>query len=141
MKKGVNMGETGAFCEVYGNTIRNQVLEYLLENKDLDVAVGDMAKELRISKPKAYEIISDFEKKKYVKKSRIVGKTRLYLLNKESKRIKLFLRDFMECLRLVSEEYAENEKNTAVKKNGKKQVSRTFLNGSEAQGTMSGEAH
>ena len=101
------MNEKGAFCETYGNTIPNRILEYLMENEDLDFAVGDMAKELQISKPKSYEIIGEFEKKGYLKKSRIVGKTQLYILNKESSRVKLFLNDFKECLRLVVEENSE----------------------------------
>ena len=66
--------EIGAFCETYGATIENRMLEHLLENQDLDVAVGDMAKELDISRPKAYEVIDDFETKGYVIKSRVVGK-------------------------------------------------------------------
>jgi|SRR3989338_183066 len=101
------MNEIGAFCEAYGNTIPNRILEYLMENEDLDFAVGDMAKELQISKPKAYEIIGGFEKKGYVKKSRIVSKTQLYALNKDDKRVKLFLKDFKECLRIVAEENSE----------------------------------
>src|SRR3989338_3900844 len=101
------MNETGAFCETYGNTIQNRILEYLMENEDLDFAVGDMAKELQISKPKAYEIVGEFEKKGYLKRFRIVGKTQLYMLNKENSRVKLFLNDFKECLRLVVEENSE----------------------------------
>jgi predicted DNA-binding protein YlxM (UPF0122 family) len=100
------MNKTGAFCETYGNTISNSILEYIMENNGLDFAIGDMAKELRISKPKVYEIIYCFEKKEYVKKSRIIGKTQLYLLNKETPRVKLFLKDFKECLRIIAEEYS-----------------------------------
>src|SRR3989338_7373449 len=94
-----------AFCEVYGDTIENQVLEYLLENQDLDIAVGDMAHELAISRPKAYQVIALFEEKGYVQKSRIIGNTQLYKLNKSDKYVQLFLRDFKECLRLVAEEH------------------------------------
>ena len=97
----------GAFCETYGNTIENRILEYLLENQDLDFAIGDMARELKISRPKAYDVIKEFEKKHFVKKSRIMGKTQLYLLNRNNRRVKLFLKDFKECLRIVAEEYEE----------------------------------
>jgi len=103
------MVEIGAFCETYGNTINNRILEYMLINQDIDFAVGDMAKELEISRPKAYEVIKSFEEKGYVKKSRIVGRTQLYILNKENKRVKLFLKDFKECLRIIVEEYSEEE--------------------------------
>lgn len=98
------MEDIGIFCEVYGVTMNNLVLEYLLENQDIDFAIGDMAKEIEISKPKAYEVINDFEEKNYVKKSRVIGKTQLYMLNKESKRIKLFMRNFKECLKIVIDE-------------------------------------
>src|SRR3989338_2988568 len=95
----------GAFCEVYGDTIENQVLEYLLEHQDLDIAVGDMAHELAISRPKAYQVIALFEEKGYLQKSRIIGNTQLYKLNKHDKYVQLFLRDFKDCLRLVAEEH------------------------------------
>ncbi|MFH1637672.1 MAG: helix-turn-helix domain-containing protein [Candidatus Woesearchaeota archaeon] len=101
------MAEIGAFCETYGNTIQNRILEYILENQDLDFAVSDITKELRISKPKIYEVIKYFEEKGYVIKSRIVSKTQLYILNKKNKRVKLFLKDLSECLRLIAEEYSE----------------------------------
>lgn len=100
----------GAFCEVYGNTIENRVLEVLLENQFLDFAIGDMAKELKISRPKAYEVIKKFMKKGYVKESRIIGKTQLYLLDRNDARVKLFLKDFKECLKLVVEEYGHKLK-------------------------------
>ncbi|MDI6737129.1 MAG: helix-turn-helix domain-containing protein [Nanoarchaeota archaeon] len=99
----------GAFCEVYGDTIENEIMEYILENKELDFAAGDMAKELNVSRPKTYEVIKDFESKGYVKKSRIVGKTQLYLLNRENPRIRLFLKTFNECLRIIAEENSEKE--------------------------------
>ncbi|MBS3122508.1 winged helix-turn-helix transcriptional regulator [Candidatus Woesearchaeota archaeon] len=104
----------GIFCEVYGNTIHNQVIEYLLENQFIDFAVGDMAKELDISRPKAYQIIEEFEKKEYVKKSRIIGRTQLYKINKESDRINLFLKNFKECLRLVVEENECKKQNKQI---------------------------
>lgn len=100
----------GAFCETYGNTIRNKILEYILENKDIDFAVGDMAKELGISKPKCYEIIKEFKKKGYILESRIIGKTQLYGINGDNKRVKLFLKNFMECLKIIAEEYQEDAK-------------------------------
>ena len=87
--------------------MHNNVLEYMLENQDIDFAVGDMAKDLRISRPKAYEVMKYFSMKKYAVKSRIVGKTQLYKLDKKNSRVKLFLKDFKQCLRLVVEERRE----------------------------------
>jgi hypothetical protein len=103
------MRKTGAFCETYGNTIHNSIIEYILENQDLDFAIGDMATELNISKPKAYEVINYFEIKEYIKKSRLIGKTQLYMLNKTNKRVKLLLYDFKQCLKFVIEENENND--------------------------------
>ncbi|MBD3314115.1 hypothetical protein GF345_06750 [Candidatus Woesearchaeota archaeon] len=94
----------GAFCEVYGETPDKRILEYMLENQDLDFAVSDAAREAGMSRPKAYEVIYDFEKKGYVKKSRVVGKTQLYVLNKKNDVVKLFMKDFKECLKLMLDE-------------------------------------
>ena len=93
--------ETGKFCELYGNTIRNRILEYILEISDLDFAVGDMAEEVGISRPKAYEVIKILEKKNYIKKTRIVSGTQLYIINKDNKEVKLLIKNFNECLKLV----------------------------------------
>lgn len=123
------MNEIGVFCETYGNTIHNHILEYMLENQEIDFAIGDMAKEVGISKPKAYELIKYFEAKGYLDRSRLVGKTQLYKLNKENKRVKLFLKDFKECLRLVAEEYSEDEQSIEEGRNKSNEpiLARVFL--------------
>jgi len=94
----------GAFCQTYGNTIENRIIEFLIESQDLDIAVGDMARELKISRPKAYSVINDFKRKGYVMETRVISKTQLYTLNKKNERVKLFLRDFKECLRIIAGE-------------------------------------
>lgn len=99
------MNEISRFRKIYGNNVNNKILEYLLENQDIDFAVGTMCEELEISKPRSYEIIQEFEKKKYILKSRIVSKTQLYRLNKENEDVKIFLRNFNECLKIVINEY------------------------------------
>ena len=106
MKKKI---EIGKFCELYGDSIRNRVLEYMLENQSLDFAVGDLAEEVGISRPKAYKEVKELVKKDYVIKTRIVAGTQLYALNKENKDIKQLLKTFKECLKLVIEEHSEKK--------------------------------
>lgn len=106
--------EPGCYCEVYGITMENRILEYVLECSDSDWAVGDMARELKISRPKAYEVIADLEKRSVVKKTRILGRTQLYTINKESPLSKIYLRNFRECLKMVVEEYAKPKKKEAI---------------------------
>ena len=99
--------EYGAFCELYGKTLRNLVVEYILENKGLDFAIGDMAEELNISRPKAYELIKDLERENLVKTSRIISGTQLFLLNEHEEKAKLLLKNFKECLKVIAEENEE----------------------------------
>jgi len=95
----------GQYCMVYGNTIPNRIIEHFLECEYTGVAVGDMAKDIGISRPKAYQIVDEFLKKGYIVESRIVGRTQLYALNKETPVVKIFIRNFNECLKMVVNEY------------------------------------
>ena len=88
----------------------NRVIEYALENQSIDFSVGDMAEDLSISKPKAYETIRYYEEKDYIKKTRVIGKTQLYSLNKDSMRVKLLIKTFNECLKIALYEKAGNNR-------------------------------
>jgi DNA-binding MarR family transcriptional regulator len=109
--------EYGEFCKVYGKTLRNRFLEYLLEMRDMEFAVTDVAEDIGISKPKAYDILKSLEGEDIVKKTRIVGGTQLYTLNKENKKVKLLIKNFKECLALVVEEYKPNKRQNAIEAN------------------------
>jgi len=93
----VKKSEQGVFCKVYGKTLRNKVLEYMLEMGDLDFAVSDI--EASISKPKKYQIVNEFLQERIVRKSRVVAGTQLYILNKRDIKVKLLLRSFDDCLK------------------------------------------
>lgn len=94
-----SLTQIGVFCEFFGNTIHNQVLEYILEHEDLDFAASDVASWLGISRPKAYEYLYLFAKKKMVVKTRIVGGTQLYSLDASSIIVKKILRVYAELLK------------------------------------------
>lgn len=115
--------ETSSFCELYGDSIRNRILERLLENQGLDFAAGDLAKEVGISRPKAYEWINEFEAKGLVKKSRTVGNTQLYLLNKENNLAKLLIQSFKACLRQTAETHSEFERPIAARYGRRQSIS------------------
>ena len=102
--------EFGEFCRLYGETLRNRILEHLLELGKLDFAIGDIAVEIGISKPKAYEIMKNLEKEGFVKKTRIVAGTQLYMLDEKKPEVKQLKRDFNECLKRVLDESEEKPK-------------------------------
>lgn len=94
----------GAYCKVYGDTIENRVLEEFLTFRDAGVTVAEIVEGVGISKPKAYDVVYNFLKKGYILKYKVIGKTQLYTLNKDHKLVKIFRRNFNECLKLALEE-------------------------------------
>jgi sugar-specific transcriptional regulator TrmB len=115
MKRKIGYGE---FCNLYGKTIRNRIIEHLLELGSLDFSVGDLAEEVCISRPKAYETIKEIEKQGLVKKSRIVSGTQLYKLDESKSQVKQLRKDFNQCLNRVIEEYSEKPKATISGRTG-----------------------
>lgn len=115
----INKGATslfpGAFCDLYGKTAKNRVLEYALENQDIDYAVGDLARETGISRPKAYQVVEDLLSIGILKESRVVGRTQLIRLNPDNPKVRLLRNSFSECLRIVAEEHQGREIQGMVK--------------------------
>lgn len=97
------MTKYGEFCKVYGATLRNRLIEYMLEMGKLDFAVGDLAQETNISRPKAYQIIDELLSEGMVKKARIVGRTQLFTLDYSDPKVKLLKKSFDDCLKLVGD--------------------------------------
>jgi DNA-binding MarR family transcriptional regulator len=102
------------FREIYGNSISMRIIEFLMEHQYTDFAVGDMARELKISRPKAYEIIDEYVKKQYINKTRIMGRTQLYKLNRDHPIIKIYLRNFRECIKMVIDEYSKKNNHSTT---------------------------
>ena len=100
--------EYGTFCKIYGKSLRNKVLEFILELGELDFAVSDILEEINISKPKLYQIIKELEEENIIKKSREVSGTQLFVLNKKDEKVKLLMNSFNECLRKVIDELKED---------------------------------
>ena len=101
--------EFGAFCKVYGKTLRNKVLEFILELGELDFAVSDILEEVDISKPKLYDIVRELEDEKIIRRSREVAGTQLYVLNRRNEKVKLLIGSFNECLKTIIDELEEPE--------------------------------
>lgn len=95
----------GTFCEVFGKTLRNNVLECILSFSHTDFAVSDFLEDMNISKPKAYQIIKELKMEGIIIESRVIGKTQLYKLNKISKKTKLLQQAFDHCVKSSVHKY------------------------------------
>ena len=71
-----------------GDSPTIRVLDYLLTERGLDFSITDIAKNAGISRSTLYRILEAILKNNIIVPTRIVGKAKLYQLNKENKIIK-----------------------------------------------------
>ncbi|HLC75428.1 MAG TPA: hypothetical protein VJH88_06280, partial [Candidatus Nanoarchaeia archaeon] len=75
------LSEPGEFCKVIGITHKNRILEFLLETRGIDYGIGDLARETRLNRITAYVVMKELITQGIVKKTRIIGRTQLYMIN------------------------------------------------------------
>jgi len=76
------------FIEFMGDSPTIRVLDYLLTERDLDFSITDLAKNSRIGRSTLYRIWDDLVKNRIIVPTRVIGKAKLYKLNKDNKKIK-----------------------------------------------------
>ncbi len=82
------MEEKSLFIEFMGDSPTVRVLDYLLTERDLDFSISDMARNAGIGRTTLYRIWDNLIKNKIILPTRVIGKAKLYKLNKESIKIK-----------------------------------------------------
>lgn len=82
------MGTKSLFIEFMGDSPTIRVLDYLLTERDLDFSITDMAKNAGIGRSTLYRIWDNLVKNKIIIPTRIIGKAKLYKLNKDNIKIK-----------------------------------------------------
>lgn len=104
----------GEFCNIFGPTPRNRVLEYFLESRELDHSASDVVKETGLNRSTAYLILEDLLNEKIFVPTRVIGKTQLYKLNMEEKKVIALIRAFDELLKGIVEEHTRLEEPLAA---------------------------
>ena len=76
------------FIEFMGDSPTIRVLDYLLTERDMDFSITDMARNAGIGRATLYRIWDDLIKHKIIVPTRVIGKAKLYALNKNNPTIK-----------------------------------------------------
>ncbi len=76
------------FTKVVGNTPKIRVLEFLIEGRELDYSLSDIAEGADIGRTTLFRIWADFEKLKIVKQTRTIGNAKLFRLNLDNQFVK-----------------------------------------------------
>jgi len=80
--------EETIFSKAVGNTPKIKVLEFLIEGRELDYSLSDIAEGSGIGRTTLFRIWNDFEKLNFVKQTRTIGNAKLFKINLKNNFIK-----------------------------------------------------
>ncbi len=80
--------EPTIFRELLGDTPKIRVLEYLLEGRELDHSIGDIAEGAGINRVTLFRLWPEIEKLKLVVHTRNIGNAKLFKLNMKNPNVK-----------------------------------------------------
>jgi len=79
------------FIKVVGDNPKMRVLEFLIEGRELDYSISDIAEGAEIGRTTLFRIWKDLENLKIVKHTRNIGNAKLYKLDTENPIVKKFI--------------------------------------------------
>ena len=94
--------EPTIFREIFGDTPKVRVLEYLLEGRELDHSIGDIAEGAGINRVTLFRLWPEIEKSKLAVHTRNIGNAKLFKLNVKNPNVKILVEVFD---RLINEEF------------------------------------
>ena len=109
--------EPTIFRELFGDTPKVRVLEYLLEGRELDHAIGDIAEGAGINRVTLFRLWPEIEKSKLAVYTRNIGNAKLFKLNSKNPYVKNLIELFDK---LINEEF----KKSSVEKELEQKVSK-----------------
>jgi len=80
------------FLKAYGDNPKLRVMEFLITFQDYDYSMKEIAKNAEIGYTTLKEFWQEFVKRRIVKKTRIVGKAKMFKLNLDNKEVQLFVK-------------------------------------------------
>ena len=83
----IKMKDKSLFIEFMGDSSTIRVLDYLMIERDLDFSISDMARNVAIGRTTLYRIWDGLLKNRIILPTRVIGKSKLYRLNKENPKI------------------------------------------------------
>lgn len=96
--------EKTLFRELFGNTPKIRVLEYLLEGRELDHAIGDIAEGAGINRVTLFRMWDKLEKSKIIIHTRNIGNAKLYKLNTDNPYVKILVSVFDKIINVDFQE-------------------------------------
>ena len=89
-----------------------RVMEYLIEMRNLDFCISDLADNAHISRPTLYAIGYDLLKCGMIRYTRTIGKSKLYMINAENHDVKRLIDIYAS---LIAQELKQKAKRRRVR--------------------------
>ncbi len=86
------------FRQALGDTPKIRVLEFLIEGRELDYSLSDIAEGAEIGRTTLFRIFDDLLKSEIIVPTRVIGNAKLFRLNKNSLFVKKMIALFDEIL-------------------------------------------
>lgn len=86
------------FRKTLGDTPRIRVLEFLIEGRELDYSISDIAEGADIGRTTLFRIWDDLKKAQIIKHTRVIGNAKLYQLNLENLFVRKMISLFDETI-------------------------------------------
>ncbi len=96
--------ETTLFRELFGDTPKIRVLEYLLEGRELDHSIGDIADGAGINRVTLFRMWGKLEKPKIIIHTRDIGNAKLYKLNLGNPYVRILIEIFDKVINVDFQE-------------------------------------
>ncbi|MBI2575709.1 hypothetical protein HYV84_00715 [Candidatus Woesearchaeota archaeon] len=90
--------EATLFTKAVGNTPKIKVLEFLIEGRELDYSISDIAEGAGIGRTTLFRIWKDLLDLKIIKHTREIGNAKLFKLNTENPLVKRMIGLFDEIV-------------------------------------------
>ena len=115
------MEQKSLFLKTYGDNPVLKVLDFLITFQEYDYSMKDIAKNAKISYTTLKSFWKDLVEREIVSQTRIVGKAKMYKLNKDNPEIKEFMKLYWlvierETNRLLQLEKSERREKAIVAK-------------------------
>ncbi|MAH46218.1 hypothetical protein CMI37_10335 [Candidatus Pacearchaeota archaeon] len=86
------------FRRALGDTPQIRVLEFLIEGRELDYSISDIAEGAEIGRTTLFRIFDDLLRTKVIVPTRVIGNAKLYKLNLENVFVKKLVEVFDEII-------------------------------------------
>lgn len=100
-------GARSIFLQVMGDSPVNRVLDFLVVYDQFDYSLTDIAKHSKVGYATLMRFWKMLEKNKIVVQSRVVGKAKMYKLNKNNFAVQHFVKMYWTIVRKVTEKHVK----------------------------------